>query len=199
MRAVTTSGRPRTIGYPQGCLQRKWVWRSYTRCMANIPLRFPPKSGDIVMCEFPECFAVPEMVKTRAVVVISRRAQHALGMATVVPLSSTEPDEIRDHHCLIPQRLLPKFMQATGAGRWIKGDMVYTFSIKRLSLPQAKRDRATGKRVYDTAKLDLEHLVMVRRCVASALSIDLGVLAENQSLTPASQSIAAVSRGVKAA
>lgn len=151
--------------------------------MANIPLLYPPKTGDIVMCEFPACFEMPEMVKTRAVVVISRRSQHRLGLAAIVPLSSTEPNPILEHHCQIPVRLLPKFMQATGGPRWAKGDMVYTLSTKRLSLPTTHRDKRTGKRAYDQARLDLEHLQLVRRCVASALLISADIFQQEQSLT----------------
>ena len=168
--------------YPQRYLQRCAPSAPILDFMANIPLQFPPKTGDIVMCDFPACLQAPEMIKTRAVVVISRRAQHQQGLAIVVPLSSTVPSPILDHHCEIPARLLPKFMQASGGARWIKGNMVYTLSVKRLSLP-AQRDRRTGKRVCDLAKLDLEHLQQVRQCVASATGITADIFQKKQTVT----------------
>ena len=137
-----------------------------------VPLQYPPKTGDILMCEFPACFGAPEMVKTRAVVVISRNIQHAKGLATVVPLSNTAPAVELAHHCKIPVKFLSKWHQATGGDRWLKGDMVYTLSTKRLRLIETARDKSTGKRSYERLRLDGEHLNMVRACVAAALNID---------------------------
>lgn len=127
------------------------------------------------MCEFPDCFEVPEMIKTRAVVIISRNHQHGLGVATVVPLSKSTPTTILPHHCKIPVRFLSKWHQATGGDRWLKGDMVYTLSTQRLRLIQTARDKKSGRRQYEKLRLDLEHLQVVRRCVAAALCIEPGI------------------------
>ncbi|MGH8073626.1 MAG: type II toxin-antitoxin system PemK/MazF family toxin [Lysobacter sp.] len=135
-------------------------------------LRYPPKVGDILMCEFPECFAAPEMVKTRAVVVISPKLAGRDRLVAVLPISNTPPEPLCAHHCLIPARMLPKYMQATGGERWAKCDMLYTFSLTRLSLIKDGRDRATGKRKYDTPRFDLETLQAVRRAAACSLGID---------------------------
>lgn len=68
-------------------------------------------------------------------------------------------------------RFLSKWHQATGGDRWLKGDMVYTLSTKRLRLIETARDKSTGKRSYERLRLDGEHLNMVRACVAAALNI----------------------------
>lgn len=136
-------------------------------------LLYPPKVGDIVMCQFPECLAAPEMIKKRAVIVISPRLAGRDGLVAVVPISNSAPDPVHAHHCEIEVRLLPKFMQATGGNRWAKCDMLYTFSLERLSLIQdGRRDRATGKRIYDHCKADLVTVQAVRRSIAAALGID---------------------------
>ncbi|HZX77317.1 type II toxin-antitoxin system PemK/MazF family toxin [Lysobacter sp.] len=135
-------------------------------------LRFKPKVGDILMCEFPVCFKAPEMIKSRAVIVVSPQLQGRPDLAAVVPISNTPPNPVCTHHCQIPVRFLPKFMQATGGVRWAKCDMLYTFSHARLELIKLGRDRATGKRLYDHPRLDLETLQEVRRAIAAGLGID---------------------------
>jgi uncharacterized protein YifN (PemK superfamily) len=109
------------------------------------------------------------MVKTRASIVVSPRAVGHPQLVTLVPLSNTAPEPIRAFHCEIPPMFLPKFMQSTGGARWAKCDMLYTMSLDRLELPQTSRDRKTGKRQYETPRLDLDHLRRVRACIAAAL------------------------------
>jgi mRNA interferase MazF len=137
-----------------------------------VALLYTPKVGQILMCEFPACFGPPEMVKSRAVVVISPQLTGRSRLAAVVPISNTPPEPVCDHHCPIPVRMLPKFMQATGGDRWAKCDMLYTFSFERLSLIKDGKDRKTGKRKYETVRLDLPTLQAVRRAVAVGLGID---------------------------
>lgn len=135
-------------------------------------LRFMPKVGDIVMCEFPACFVPPEMVKTRPVIVISPRLVGRHRLVAVVPISNSPPDPVCTHHCEIVARMLPKFMQATGGNRWAKCDMVYNLSLDRLSLVQDGRDRETGKRLYDMKRVELSTVQEVRRAIAASLGID---------------------------
>lgn len=150
-------------------------------------LIYHPKVGDIVMCEFPSCFQSPEMVKTRPVVVISPKIPGRTTMVAIVPLSTTAPMPRLGHHCEIALRMLPPSLQASASTCWAKCDMVYTFSIHRLSLVQGKRDPKTQKRRYETARLDLAHIQAVRRCLASALGITNALWGdeENQCVTAA--------------
>ena len=114
------------------------------------------------------------MVKLRPVIVVSRNAQNDRGLATVVPLSTTPPDPPQDHHCEIEARYLPPSLGAQVQSAWVKADMVYTLSVSRLSLVQGPRDPRTGKRQYEKARLDLNNLILVKRCIACALVITPG-------------------------
>lgn len=134
-------------------------------------LRFPPNPGAIFMCEFPPCFSAPEMVKTRAVIVVSPKLHGRADLVGVVPISNTCPAPVCTHHCEIKQRMLPRFMQATGENRWAKCDMLYTFSLGRLSPIELKRVRGQPRQ-YEYPKLDLVTLQEVRRAVAAGLGID---------------------------
>ena len=81
--------------------------------VASMGLPCQPRAGDIVMCEFPDCFDAPEMTKTRAVIVVSPRlAGRSSELVTVVPISRSQPHVPAEHHCRIPTSLLPKFMEA---------------------------------------------------------------------------------------
>lgn len=60
--------------------------------VAAMGLPYQPRAGDIFICEFPTCFEAPEMVKTRAVIVVSPRvAGRGSDLATVVPISEPLP------------------------------------------------------------------------------------------------------------
>jgi uncharacterized protein YifN (PemK superfamily) len=124
------------------------------------------------MCSFPLEFQPPEMVKTRAVIVVSPRLPGRDGLVAVVPISNSEPKPCCDHHCRIPTRYLPRFMQASGGDRWAKCDMLYTFSLDRLSPVRIKGRGLDGKRGYEYPMLDLQVLRAVRRAAAAGLGID---------------------------
>ncbi|MCC8362251.1 type II toxin-antitoxin system PemK/MazF family toxin [Lysobacter sp. A6] len=136
-------------------------------------LPYQPRAGDILMCEFPACFDAPEMTKTRPVIVVSPRLSGRMfSLATVVPISGAEPHVHCDHHGPIPVRLLPKFMQATGKGRWAKCDMVYTLSTHRLRpVERGLRDNP-GQRLYEYPRLDLATLRAVPLAIAAGVGID---------------------------
>ena len=54
-------------------------------------------------------------------------------LCTIVPLSQTPPEDPQSHHCLIKFKTeLP--YPFLGKERWLKGDMVFTAKIDRLSL-----------------------------------------------------------------
>jgi uncharacterized protein YifN (PemK superfamily) len=143
-----------------------------SRLFDAMPLRYQPRPGDIFMCAFPECFDVPEMVKTRP----GHRSQSAvagpprpgvrgsdltLGSGTNVraPLRRASADAAEVH--------------ASDRGdRWAKCDMLYTFSTRRLSPVEHGRRDARGKRGYEYPKVDRATLDIVRRAVASSLGID---------------------------
>src|SRR3569623_1184442 len=97
-----------------------------------MPLAYHPRPGDILLCHFPECFVVPEMVKCRPVVVVSKRLPGRDGLACVVPLSSTAPQLLMRYHMELPIRCMPAVLQAKSSRVWIKCDMIYTLGQVRL-------------------------------------------------------------------
>ena len=92
-------------------------------------LKFHPGYGCILMCDFSHQ-AVPEMVKTRPVVVISRKAANSQ-LCTVVPLSSTEPDPKHPWHAKMTREKMPTSLR--GKECWAKCDCVATVSFARLN------------------------------------------------------------------
>jgi mRNA interferase MazF len=121
-----------------------------------MPLIFHPKRGTILMCDFVG-YKEPEMVKNRPVVVISGKLRRN-NLVTVVPLSTTPPIPVEDHHHQMDPASLPaKYAQKT---TWAKCDMVATVGFWRLNLIKIKD--ADGKRIYLTPRVtaaDLEGII----------------------------------------
>ena len=136
-------------------------------------LSFHPKPGDILLCRFPECLKAPEMVKVRPVVVVSPRIAGRAALVCVVPLSTTEPEPIGDHHVELPIARMPRSLQAEARRVWAKCDMLYTFSLERLDRFKAGKDRSSGKRLYEVGRLELNELREVRRRAAVVLGFPL--------------------------
>ncbi|MDP6475231.1 MAG: type II toxin-antitoxin system PemK/MazF family toxin [Alphaproteobacteria bacterium] len=91
-----------------------------------------PPTGTILRCKFDSGFRVPEMVKTRPVVVISPKISVRHRLCTVVPIGSEAPHlEMPYHHELIDiQPALPPPFDSKA--NWVKGDMVVAVSFERL-------------------------------------------------------------------
>jgi uncharacterized protein YifN (PemK superfamily) len=123
-------------------------------------LLYQPRPGCVVMCDFAGNI-VPEMIKVRPVVVIARNRKNRL-LVTIVPLSSTVPTAVEDHHHQLSANPLP----GKAAVRcWAKCDMVATVSLSRL-------DRVKGpKRQYVVPTLPMEDFEAIRRGVAIALDL----------------------------
>lgn len=115
-----------------------------------------PKTGQVLMCDFSRGFVEPEMVKKRAVVVISRTVTHGRRLCTVVPLSTTAPNPIEAWHVRLARDPLPNANQSVVV--WAKCDMLYTVSFDRLDRPHVKE---TGGRVYHSIYLGATDLAAV--------------------------------------
>ena len=109
-------------------------------------LHFQPNFGQILICDFPSQFTPPEMIKRRPVVCVSPKYRNRYGVATVVPLSTTEPKvksqfnvSVRLEQCINDEY---PTLQC-----WAKCDMLYTLNYSRLNAPLlGKRE---GKRQYN--------------------------------------------------
>lgn len=127
-----------------------------------MPLRYQPKEGSVLICDF-RGYEVPEMIKARPVVVIRKHRTNSM-LVTVVPLSTTAPDCLLDHHFELPSHL-----QGARLRCWAKCDMVATVSLARLDRIKSK-DR-TGKRVYLISQLATEEFCAVKAAVRRALGL----------------------------
>ncbi len=125
-------------------------------------LKFQPKPGSIVICDFHGLVA-PEMVKKRPVVIIAKH-KHNARLVTVVPLSTTHPDPVAAYHYKLGNNPLPD--KSKDVVTWAKCDMVVTVSLDRL-------DRyKIGVREYVVPVIGQEELIAIRQCVSIALHID---------------------------
>src|SRR4051812_27745840 len=106
-------------------------------------LLYTPSAGDILICNFPEDFKPPEMVKDRSVIVLSPQSMNRHGLVTIVPISLTAPDPVMPWHCEISEACMPIPLRDIQGTHWAKCDMVYTFSTTRLEMVKGKRDRQT--------------------------------------------------------
>ncbi|MGJ3264786.1 MAG: type II toxin-antitoxin system PemK/MazF family toxin [Salinarimonas sp.] len=133
--------------------------QSVTRDQQPRGLQFQPRPGQILVCHFGLGFRPPEMIKTRPVLVISPKRRDNVKLCTVLPISSTAPEEVRPFHYRLPEGTLSASKYAEA---WIKGDMVATVAHHRL-------DRLKiGFRRYESPLVPDEVLREARRCVLHA-------------------------------
>ena len=125
--------------------------------------------GIVLMCDF-SGFRVPEMVKTRMVVVLSprrRRTGRGKVLYTVVPLSTVEPGQIEPYHHRMDPQSLPVSQRSPDKDSWAKCDMVNTVSSERLTVPQS------GGGIRETVSVTQADFKAIRGGVAIALGMVL--------------------------
>jgi uncharacterized protein YifN (PemK superfamily) len=127
-----------------------------------MPLLYQPKEGSVLICDF-RGYEVPEMVKIRPVVVIRKHRSNSL-LVTVVPLSTTAPDHMLEHHLELHSHL-----QGASPVCWAKCDMIATVSLSRLD--RIKRRDRQGKRVYVISQLDTDEFYAIKVAVRKALGL----------------------------
>jgi len=142
-----------------------------SKAFVEMALKFPPKPGLIVICDYTTGFRAPEMVKERLAVVISPRLPYRDRLCTVVPLSTTPAKAGIRYQCRIE---LPQEAPSPYEGRikWAKADMLATVCFDRLGLPYTGRDRLTGKRKYFQILVSENELMRVQRAVLHSLGLD---------------------------
>lgn len=123
-------------------------------------LLYQPKPRTVVMCDFAG-YVAPEMVKVRPVVVIAKH-RHNRRLVTIVPLSTTEPDQLADHHHELSVNPLP---DKPHTSCWAKCDMVATVALARLDRYQV------GRNQFVTPEVSVADFAAIRAGVASALNL----------------------------
>lgn len=133
-----------------------------------MPLSYYPRPGEILVCHFDKSAIGAEMVKTRPVVVIGPRLRNRGHLATVVPLSTTDPDPIEAYHFeLVLERSLPPPFDSPRM--WAKCDMISVVSMLRLDRFKEPRGWHGGARKWTTGMLGQEQLDGVTKSVLAAL------------------------------
>jgi len=102
-------------------------------------LTYQPKIGSVIFCDY-RGFVVPEMVKKRPVIVVSKHRDNSR-LLLVVPISTTQPIILRNYHLEIDAHFCSNHL--SGKKSWVKCDMINMVSLDRLHLVRANQ---TGQR-----------------------------------------------------
>lgn len=135
-----------------------------------MPLTYYPAPGEIVLCNYGTGFVAPEMVKLRPVVVVSPRLRRRADLVAVVPLSTTPPDPVEQHHCSFTLAVaLPKPFESPQM--WAKCDMIATVALSRLDRFRDGRVAGRGARRFTTGKVDATQLGEIRKAILHGLGL----------------------------
>ena len=131
-------------------------------------LSYYPHPGEILLCDYRTGFIAPEMTKRRPIVVISPRLRRRLDLVTVVPLSTSPPDPVEDHHhkIVLAHPLPPPFDNPM---MWAKCDMVAVVSKARLD--RFKLQRGAGPRKWVAGKVAASDLKAIKAGVLCGLGL----------------------------
>lgn len=132
-------------------------------------LMYYPSPGEILLCDYATGFVEPEMTKRRPVVVVSPRLRKRGNLVGVVPLSTSEPDELLAYHCRI-ELAQPLPSPFDSAVMWAKCDMVATVAHARLD--RFKAGRKNGSRVFASGMLDARQLKAVKMALLCGFGLD---------------------------
>jgi mRNA interferase MazF len=134
-----------------------------------LPIQHHPAQGCIVIVKFDAAFREPEMVKPRPCIVVSKPMKARPLLCTVVPLSTSAPQQEMPYHCRVTIPFtLPKRWNT--AECWVKADMIYAAGFHRIDLLRLGKD-ATGRRRYQKSSLPEETFRLVQRAILHGLGM----------------------------
>ncbi len=132
-------------------------------------IKFHPKKGTVLYCDFSKGFEIPEMVKIRPVIVMTPQLPGRFNLCTVVPISTVKPHPKQlYHHKMDPNSLTPKLQIAKES--WAKCDMLYTVSLQRLDRIKEGKD-SNGKRLYLTGKATAADVEAIEIAILNGLGL----------------------------
>lgn len=133
-------------------------------------LKFHPKTGTIVICDYNTGFYPPEMTKRRLAIVVSPQFKRRNNLCTVIPFSTTPPNPIMPYHYLLHLNpsLPPPY---NSAEQWVKADMLATVSFKRLTFPFSGKG-VDGKRQYIKMVIKGHDFESIQRCILNAIGLN---------------------------
>jgi len=133
-------------------------------------LKYHPRTGTIVICDYNSGFVPPEMIKRRPAIVVSPQFKKRDGLCTIIPFSTTPPEPIMPYHYLL--RLNPTLPPPYNKSeQWVKADMLATVSFKRLTLPFEGKGTC-GKRQYIKIVIHGYDFKSIQRCILNALGLN---------------------------
>jgi len=126
-------------------------------------LKFFPRAGQIFVGDFTD-LKVPEITKTRPVIVISPKLPYRSELVAIVPISTTPPR----HELPFVYKLSKNFTPwgEPEQDNWAKCDLVMNIAIRRLTAFKV------GRRNYVYPTLPPEELAAVRKAVLAGLGLD---------------------------
>lgn len=133
-------------------------------------LKYHPKTGTIVICDYKTGFIPPEMTKRRLAMVVSPQFKRRNDLCTVIPFSTTIPQQIMPYHYLLALNptLPPPY---NSPNQWVKADMLATVSFKRLSLPFSGKG-PNGKRQYIKVVITGYDFKSIQKCMLNAIGLN---------------------------
>ena len=142
-------------------------------------IKFHPRPGQILLCDFSQGFKEPEMVKNnRPVIILTPSIVGRQNLVTVLALSTSIPEPVLPYHYKLPKASMPQLGRFQENDTWVKGDMIYTIGFHRLNRIQlGKKDKNTGKRLYFDRKLGRDQMTEIYKCMLYGLN--LGQLGEH--------------------
>jgi uncharacterized protein YifN (PemK superfamily) len=130
-------------------------------------IKFHPKKGTVLSCDFSKGFEKPEIIKVRPVVVVTPQLERRHALCTVVPLSTVEPIPLqRYQRKMSPLSLTPKLQDKRC---WAKCDMLYTVGLARLD--RIRERTSDGKRIYLTAQASSEDMEAIEIAILNGLGL----------------------------
>ena len=139
-------------------------------------MNYAPPRGRIIMVDFQLRVKggglPPEMRKERRpCVIVSRNDLKRGRLVTVVPLSTTEPDRVREYHHKMDHRSFVDFPASMGAARtrWAKCDYLDTVSLDRCKDP-GDTD-AQGNRRYKKPRAIEADMRAIEACIRHVLKL----------------------------
>lgn len=128
---------------------------------------YHPEIGTVLICDF-HGFVEPEIVKRRAVVVVSPKLKNRDRLCTVIPLSTTDPLVVMPYHYKLnfDKPLPPPYASDF---KWAKCDMLATVSFERLNMPCRKLH--SGRRKYIEVIVSDDDITNIRKCMLHAMAL----------------------------
>ncbi|CDM89084.1 type II toxin-antitoxin system PemK/MazF family toxin [Xenorhabdus bovienii] len=126
-------------------------------------LKYQPRVGSVLMCDF-KGLIVPEIVKIRPVIVIARHRQNNK-LVTVIPISTTEPRPVFDHHHELRGNPIPDNEHIRC---WAKCDMIMAVSTERLDKIKIRTRKG---RDYISPQLSDAEMISIRNSVLCGIGM----------------------------